>query len=632
MSAEENNLDRSKSQSPKKIRYTKTEYDKNNFINNNNNNNNNNTIKPVNLISNEPLYSLKETLICTFCGGKNCKHENFRNHKNPAIYGLNSDKIDDNIFASQRPANSLIRDYNLISKFKELNIGFIVNLQLPGEHPYCGPDKLDESGFSYSPSIFESEGIHVGLYGWKDMNVPNSLNHMLEIVKTMYYYIHNKKKKVLVHCHAGYGRTGITIACFKIFDESITAEVAKNEIRKIRPKCIQNKDQLLYCVNFQEFIKRLKANFYLKEKRAIENFLKNQNDLNVGKFKFLNFLYNKSVPLFLMYIFDSIIDIKNKNKIDDYSLYKCLNGSLVVDENGNGNELISTIAKNINEYNWEILYSCEDPIILCELLYQWLKTSIQYVIDPKEISEISDNDMKELSQIEKKLKTCEFQTIIIICKFLFIIKSNEDSETQEEKIKFINLLCKCLLGYGNSDLSENEMHNVEKLIKIIDFIGNLNKKNYTNINDSDIKKREEKELILSNVYEQLKQYFENKKDYEDIKKSELNNNLNSDQVFDSINNMINSKTYVKISKEKENEKDSKNEEAYISKNSKVYRVSRLGIVKPNNLINENNIRLSKSLNTHSSLKEKGNALKASYKAIDEVEEEKDIPWIREEDC
>jgi hypothetical protein len=248
--------------------------------------------------------------------------------------------------------------------------------------------------------------------------------------------------------------------------------------------------------------------------------------------------------LFLIYIFDSIIDIKNKNKIDDYSLYKCLNGSLVISENRN--ELISTIAKNINEYNWEILYSCEDPIILCELLYQWLRESIQYVIEPKKISEISDDVMTDLSQIEQKLKICEFQTIIIICKFLFIIKSIEDSETQEEKVKFITLLSKSLLGYGNSDLSEDELNNVEKLMKIIDFIGNLNKKKYVNINDSDIKKREEKELILSNVYERLKQYFENKKDYEDIKKSELINNLSSDEIFNSINNMINSKTFLMI--------------------------------------------------------------------------------------
>ena len=104
---------------------------KKSIINNNNNNNNiyNSTKYNNNIISNEPLFSLKETLICTFCGGKNCKHENFLNHKNPAIYGLNSDKIGENIYASQRPSNSLIKKYNLISKFKELKIGLIVNLQ-----------------------------------------------------------------------------------------------------------------------------------------------------------------------------------------------------------------------------------------------------------------------------------------------------------------------------------------------------------------------------------------------------------------------------------------------------------------------------------------------------------------------
>ena len=616
--------DRNKTLSPKKLKYTKTEYIKNN-------NNNNNKINKINLISNEPLFSFKETLICTFCGGKNCKHEDFRNHKNPAIYGLNSDKIDDNIYASQRPSNSLIKEYNLISKFKELNIGFIVNLQLPGEHPYCGPiDKLDESGFSYSPSLFESEGIHVGLYGWKDMNIPNSLNHMLEIVKTMYYYIHNLKKKVLVHCHAGYGRTGITIACFKIFDESITAEVAKKEIRKIRPKCIQNKDQLLYCVNFQEFIRRLKGNFYLKEKRTIENLLKNQNDLNVGKYKFINFIYNKSVPLFLIYIFDSLIDIKNKNQIDDFSLYKCLNGSLEVNENGN--ELITTMAKNINEYNWDILYSCEDPIILCELLYEWLNNSIQYVIDPKNISEINCDSL-DISDLQKKLKTCEFQTIILIVKFLFLIKSTDDNETNIEKENFIKLLSQNLLGYSadETDLKEDELENVEKLVKIINYIENKNKNQNNDINFEEFKQKEEKELILSNVYEQLKQYFENKKDFEENKKSNLLNQLNSEDLLNNINNMINSKTCVKPSDDKNNNKKEEINKEYNNSLTKVLRVSRLGNVKSHNLVN-GNIRLSKSVNTNLSLKENRNSIKASYKAIDEVEEEKDNPWIREEDC
>ncbi len=605
----------------KELKHTKTEY-----INHNNNKNTN--INQKNLISNDPLFSLKETFICVFCGGKNCKHEDYRNHKNPAIEGLNSDKIDDNIYASQRPSNSLIKEFNLISKFKELNIGFIVNLQLPGEHPYCGPiDKLDESGFSYSPSLFESEGIKVGLFGWKDMNIPNSLNHMLEIVKAMYYYIHCEKKKVLVHCHAGYGRTGITIACYKIFDECITAEIAKMEIRKIRPKCIQSKDQLAYCINFQEFIRRLKGNFYLKEKRTIENFIKYQNDLNTGKYIFRNFVYNKSVPLFLIYLFDAIIDIKQKNNIDDYSLYKCLNGSIKMDENGN--ELINTITSSINKYNWDILYTCEDPIILCELLYQWIHNSIDYVIDPKNISKINS----DLSNYQQILKTCELQTLLLINKFLFLIKSSTEEETEIEKNNFIKILSKYLLGYSNeNELKKYEMENTENLSKIINFIEEKEKNLNINLK---FEVEDNKDVLLSNVYEELKQYFENKKVNGDNKQMNIVNYMNRENLYNSINNLINNNKIKQnkisyediVSDKKKNIKDSLNKE-YSSK--KVFKVSRLGIVTSNNKNRYNN--LTKSLRANLTIKESKNILLTSYKVVDEVEEEKDVPWIREEDC
>ena len=627
MNNEQNKGNRNRnSVSPRKVlKHTKTEYDLNKSKSN---------LKQKNIISNDPLFSLKETFICVFCGGKSCKHEDYRNHHNPAIKGLNSDKIDDNIYASQRPANSLIKEHNLISKFKELNIGFIVNLQLPGEHPYCGPiDKLDESGFSYSPSLFESEGIHVGLYGWKDMNIPNSLNHMLEIVKTMYYYIHHLKKKVLVHCHAGYGRTGITIACFKIFDECITAEIAKAEIRKIRPKCIQSKEQLLYCTNFQEFIRRLKGNFYLKEKRSIENFIKYQNDLNIGKYNFNNFIYNKSVPLFLIYIFDAIIDIKQKNNIDDYSLYRCLNGSVEMDEHGN--ELINAITSNINKYNWDILYTCEDPIILCELLFQWLQDSIEYVIDPKNISEMN-NDLSDYQQI---LKTCEFQTLLLINKFLLLIKSSPKSEeeTELEKKDFIKLLSRHLLGYSHEELKNEEIENIEKLSKLIDFIAQ--KEKTVNINLK-VKEEDSKDILLSDLYEQLKEYFENKNgNGDDNKKINIANYMSRENLYKTINNImsnnninikssqISNEDTIKNDKKEENNKGDLNLNRDFS-SSKLYKVSRLGIITANNKRNN----LNKSFKSNTSIVENKNALFTSYKVIDEVEEEKDVPWIREEDC
>ena len=143
------------------------------------------------------LYDLKDTFRCLFCGGIRCPCEDYKTNPKYAIEGLNCDLIYNEIYASQRPSNVLIEKYNLIKKFHENNIGLIVNLQRPGEHPYCGPNALDPvSGYSYSPSIFSSEGIKVKLSGWKDMDVPDSLYFMLDIIKEIYEMIKIKGKKV----------------------------------------------------------------------------------------------------------------------------------------------------------------------------------------------------------------------------------------------------------------------------------------------------------------------------------------------------------------------------------------------------------------------------------------------------
>ena len=573
-----------------------------NIENNNKNeyNNNTNLEKNGNIISNEPLFSLKETLICTFCGGKNCKHENFLNHKNPAIQGLNCDKIDDNIYASQRPSNSLIKNYDLITKFKELGIGLIVNLQLPGEHPYCGPDPLYESGFSYSPSIFESEDIHVGLYGWKDLDVPNSLYHMLQVVKDMYNYIHYKNKKILVHCHAGYGRTGTTIACYKIFDEYISAEAARTEIRKVRPQCIQNSNQFNYCVNFQEFIRRLKANFLLKEKRRIENFLKYQEDLNKGEYKFINFNYNKSVPLFLLYIFDAIIDIKNKINLDELSLYTYLNSSIEIKDNET--ELFKTIIKNINEYNWDILYSCEEPVILGQLLFEWLKNSIIFIFNHENIEKIDDN----FENFDKCLNTCENQTLILFSSFIKLIKDKEESEEIIiQKNIFIRNFCKYSLGYVNEEnsLGINEVNNIDKLFKLINFLDKGNDKTNYILNGN-------KSKVLSNIYEQLKIYFDNK-----IRKSE--HNKNDEDMFDKIHNMINSGEEQE-EQNKINEKELNNNKDNMIQNYNLYN------------LNSSTFKLSKTMKIN--LRKSKILFTESQDIVNEFDDDKDIPWIREEDC
>jgi protein tyrosine phosphatase domain-containing protein 1 len=74
---------------------------------------------------------------------------------------------------------------------------------------------------------------------------------MLEIVKDMHYTIYEEKRKVLIHCHAGYGRTGIVIACYMIFDSNRPADEVIKHIRSKRVQCIQKKQQYEYCTKFK---------------------------------------------------------------------------------------------------------------------------------------------------------------------------------------------------------------------------------------------------------------------------------------------------------------------------------------------------------------------------------------------
>ena len=82
------------------------------------------------------------------------------------------------------------------------------------------------------------------------MSIPSTLGFMMDIVKEMTVMVREDNKKVLVHCHAGKGRTGIVIACYLIYKYHICAQDAAAKVREKRKGAIENKDQLEYCKKF----------------------------------------------------------------------------------------------------------------------------------------------------------------------------------------------------------------------------------------------------------------------------------------------------------------------------------------------------------------------------------------------
>ncbi|CAM9155162.1 unnamed protein product, partial [Laminaria digitata] len=74
------------------------------------------------------------------------------------IKGLHSHWITDSIIAMQRPSSGLIKKYDIVGQFKRKGVTAIFNLTEAGEHPYCGDNLEESSGFPYLPDTFMREG------------------------------------------------------------------------------------------------------------------------------------------------------------------------------------------------------------------------------------------------------------------------------------------------------------------------------------------------------------------------------------------------------------------------------------------------------------------------------------------
>lgn len=416
-------------------------------------------------------FSLNHVLLCRVLCKKVCSLENHLFRKIPTpIEGLNCDQIDEFLFASQRLTNKVINEFNLIKKFKELNIGLIVNCEMKGEHPLCGDsynDGLDISGFSYSTSLLEKNGIEVLLCGWNDLTIPDSFNHLIKIIKKMYYYINTLNKKIIVHCHAGFGRTAIVLACYYIFAKKITADKARQLIRKGgRSRCLGMPIQFNYCKEFAEYLKKLRENFFEKNKKDIIIFKICEKILNFGEYKFQYFKENKYieyVPIFLLYIFDRIIQIKNENKYDENKIFN----SLINYNNITKEEeiIIQNIIKEINNYNFDEIKNYNDLKILGYLLFKWLNKSIKYVFSSETFKPFNDNNyLSNFQKLNDSTKTI----IDCICKFLRLIKEKVNYEKDDKLKEFLLIFSPSLFGYLPEVFKKDKESQV-----IVDKLNNL---------------------------------------------------------------------------------------------------------------------------------------------------------------
>jgi atypical dual specificity phosphatase len=136
-------------------------------------------------------------------------------------------------------------------------------------------DYIAKSGFNviislYDPlNYFEAKFAKMDLssYGiehfsmvFKDFSIPN-LEDTIEMLKLIEKKIKTENKKVLIHCGAGYGRTGTLAALYLRYkDRELSGRKSIKKIRHIYNTCaIETKEQ-------EKFVKNIKLWAMLFEK------------------------------------------------------------------------------------------------------------------------------------------------------------------------------------------------------------------------------------------------------------------------------------------------------------------------------------------------------------------------------
>lgn len=182
-----------------------------------------------------------------FCRGSSCKRcgsSAYLSLATPALEKVHSSWINESILAMQRPSELLFAEANLIEQFQRHGICAIFNLTEPGEHPYCGTGVLGATGFPYSPEKLMAHGVRHFNYSWPDMTCP-SISVILDIVQVASHQL-NDGLKLAVHCHAGYGRTGIVCACILIARFKLNPNEAIQQVRRQRPGSIETSMQVKF--------------------------------------------------------------------------------------------------------------------------------------------------------------------------------------------------------------------------------------------------------------------------------------------------------------------------------------------------------------------------------------------------
>ncbi len=95
-------------------------------------------------------------------------------------------------------------------------------------------------------------------FEYKHIPIPDFSTPTQEQIEEFVTFVNNllsSKKKIVVHCEAGIGRTGTMLACYLV-SKGYSAEKAISEVRKRRPGSIETMEQEDTVVKYEERLSR----------------------------------------------------------------------------------------------------------------------------------------------------------------------------------------------------------------------------------------------------------------------------------------------------------------------------------------------------------------------------------------
>ena len=93
-------------------------------------------------------------------------------------------------------------------------------------------------------------------FEYKHIPIPDLASPAQEQIEEFVFFVNNlttSKKKIVVHCDAGIGRTGTMLACYLV-NKGCSANTAISEVRKKRPGSIETIEQEDTILKYEERI------------------------------------------------------------------------------------------------------------------------------------------------------------------------------------------------------------------------------------------------------------------------------------------------------------------------------------------------------------------------------------------